>query len=903
MVWESVAKVDEDKKEKPSAGWSTVATVDDEPVVQDESVVQGLKHALKGYPKMALGMAELPSMIGNAATYGQRNILNRAGVPEEVTDKVKMPYLAEQEFMQPVMETLENTEGVSPGSWADFAQTFVEWGGLGPFSAVRKGASVLPDLGAGLGAMAGDYFADEIGEVGGGILGTVLGLVRRRGTDIPTTAEKVAVNVIQENAADPKGLARAVEASKEDAGTFADRTGDAGVYNIEAGVRANINAAEEARYNEIEADRDQQVMDSVRDQFNPQGADPDLAKAKADQSLKATKRTIEGAIDRKTQEIQSTKERTIQEGSDSLLPVQEQILASNTARLDAQKIAEEAAQRAEEAIAARNKAIDEFSSDETLADASITARNAYEEARATNKLLVEEIWKPFDEVVSTPFAPYKNIVKEWAESLPPAKRNAIEKNAAIAGPKGILAPFRLKNISEMKPKEIQNWIKAINDEKSIPTGGKFSENEHGALGSLYDALRAKLEADFPAYKEGMEASARFEARFPQQLQEAAAKEPEEFFKVLGESDESGAVAIRLLNKADIPGMPEAVTKRLKALARRYKDGLPDDKFNLEFESIMESLPPEVQRQAMAIVEKGNAAEAAEAASEAARKSSGIAEIDAEKAAAQLGTERFGLEKAKRKIEEDAFKEIADAEKSGEALKRSVQSSELAKWAKGRESYIRKVLKNPDDMAGFEKLKQQINSLGVDAQESFKADIGRIIIEKLQSTGKQSAFKRSIGEAQPVDVSAVEKFNNMTRSLRESGILSEREITKMRESLNRLSSHGYRMNSKADYKQAFENQKFLSDLFTSGISALSLKLLPGSSLVMAGAVRRAVKAFLQPGGKNDSETMQALNDIMLNPDSYAEIMAKMDNQADMQQAVLTKLNSFAQSNQAVQSEDQ
>ena len=96
---------------------------------------------------------------------------------------------------------------------------------------------------------------------------------------------------------------------------------------------------------------------------------------------------------------------------------------------------------------------------------------------------------------------------------------------------------------------------------------------------------------------------------------------------------------------------------------------------------------------------------------------------------------------------------------------------------------------------------------------------------------------------------------------------------MRESLNRLSSHGYRMNSKADYKQAFENQKFLSDLFTSGISALSLKLLPGSSLVMAGAVRRAVKAFLQPGGKNDSETMRALNDIMLNPDSYAEIMAK------------------------------
>ena len=495
---------------------------------EGESVVQGLKHTLKGYPKMALGMAELPSMIGNLATYGQRNILNRFGVPEEVTDKVKMPYLSEQEFMQPVMETLENTEGVSPGSWADFAQTFgVEWGGLGPFSAVRKGASVLPDLGAGLGAMAGDYFADEIGEVGGGILGTVLGLARRRGPDIPTTAEKVAVNVIQENAADPKGLARAVEASKEDAGTFADRTGDAGVYNIEAGVRANINAAEEAKYKEIEADRDQQVMDSVRNQFNPQGADPKLAKAKADQSLKATERTIEGAINRKAQEIQSTKKRTIQEGSDSLLPVQEQILASNTARLNAQKIAEEAAQRAEEAIAARNKAIDEFSSDETLADASITARNAYDEARATNELLVNEIWNPFDEVVSTPFAPYKDIAMEWAENLSPAQINAINKNPAM---RKVLEPFGLEDVSEMRPRELQGWLEAVADELNNPTGGKFNKNEQEQLRPLYKALRAKLEADFPAYKEGMEASARFEARFPQQLQEAAAKEPEEFFK-------------------------------------------------------------------------------------------------------------------------------------------------------------------------------------------------------------------------------------------------------------------------------------------------------------------------------------------------------------------------------------
>ncbi len=583
MAWESVAKVDEDKKDTPSDGWSTVATVDDDVEVvtayppAPQGVNPELWHALKGYPKMALGMAELPSMIGNAATWSQRKILNRLGVPEEVTDKIKMPYLSEQEFMQPVMEGLENTEGVSRGSWADIAQTGVEWGGLGPFSAVRKGASVLPDVGAGVGAMAGDYFADEIGEVGGGILGTVLGLARRRGPDIPTTAEKVAVNVIQENAADPKGLVRAVEASKEDAGTFADRTGDAGVYNIEAGVRANVNAATEAKYNAKEAQRNQQVRDSISNQFNPQGADTKLVKEKADQSLQATEDTIEGAIDRKTQEIQSKKKRAIQEKSDSLLPLREQILVSNTARLDAQKIAEEAAQKAEEAIAARNKAIDEFSSDETLADAAITARKAYDEARATNKLLVEEIWKPFDQVASTPFAPYKDIAMEWAENLSPAQINAINKNPAV---RKVLEPFGLEDVSEMRPRELQGWLEAVADELNNPTGGRFNKNEQEQLRPLYDALRGKLEADFPAYKEGMDASARFEDRFPKQLQEAAAKEPEEFFKALGESDESGAVAIRLLNNADIPGMPEAVTKRLKALARRYKDGLPDNKFNL-----------------------------------------------------------------------------------------------------------------------------------------------------------------------------------------------------------------------------------------------------------------------------------------------------------------------------------
>lgn len=910
MGWETVASVDEDKKKNPSSEWESVAIIDDDVEVVDETPFNFSEdalpmaiHALKGYPKMALGMAELPSMIGNAATWSQRNILNRLGVPEEVTDKVKMPYLSEQEFMQPAMEWAENTEGVSPGSWADIAQTGVEWGGLGPFSAVRKGASVLPDLGAGVLSMAGDYFADEIGEVGGGIAGTVLGLLGRRGANIPTAAEKVAINVIQENAADPKGLPRALDASKEDAGTFADRTGDAGVYNIEAGVRANVNAATEAKYKEIEADRDEQVMDSVRNQFNPQGVDPDVAKTKADQSLRATEKIITEATGRKTKEIEARKKADIEAESDALLPSQSKILESNAARLEAQKIAEEAAQRAEEAIAARNKAIDEFSSDETLADAAITARKAYDEARATNKLLVEEIWKPFDQVASTPFAPYKNIVKEWAENLPPAQRNAIEKNQAIAGPKGILAPFRLKNISEMKPKEIQNWIKAINDEKSIPTGGKFSENEHGTLGSLYDALRGKLEADFPSYKEGMEASAKFEQRFPQQLQDAAAQEPELFFKALGESDESGAVAIRLLNKADIPGMSEAVTKRLKSLARRYKEGLPDDKFNLEFESIMESLPPEVQRQAMAIVEKGSVAEAAEAASVAASKSVEIAGTASGKAVNELDQAKVRLEKAVDKIQTKSLDDIQEAESSGKNLKRAVADSELQKWSKNRKTYINRILNNPDDMRGFEKLKQQIDRLGADAQESFRANLGEIIIEKIQSGGKDAAFKRSKGESQPVDVSAVERFNNMTRSLRESGILSEKEIIKMRESLNRLSSHGYRLNSKKDYKAAFENEKFLRDMFASGISALALKLLPGSSLVMAGATRRAVKAFVQPGGNTNSATMKALNDIMLNPESYVEIMAKMDNKADMQQAVLTKLNSFAQSNQAVQSEDQ
>ena len=904
MAWETVSKVDEEE-EKPS-NWSTVAVVDEpeedsEPFSFSEDVVPDLIHAIpKGLAKMVAGVADLPNLASTVGTYPQRKILNMYGVPEEYTDKAIVPSFSESETMnapreslagidmdgRSITELLNKTEGVEEGDFANYAQTSVEWGGAGPISAFRKGVTAAPDIAMAIGAPIGEFLGNQLdesagtyGEIAGGLTG--LGSALRKGKGVGDAVKVIKDSMWGDSNEVIEEVSKRVNAKEK--GTLTDLSGDQGLANLEART-----AGGPSRQNYVETDiaRQQQIADEIREPLGT--ADPATAQVSGQAEIdRRLNEVIPGYVESRQQRVEIPL-RADQQAAEAANEIpQAAAVEAGLNQAGAQQRAGVAMDNTVEAAREAEAARAAFESTETLAESSIKGSEAWKSAKAADKAdNVQPIWDDFDAIESTPYAPYRNTVNDFVDGLPESQKVEIEANPKIDS---LLRPFKNKDITEMKPKQIQKYLEQIKKEIDNPTGGT-SSTAHDDLRELYTELRNQLGDDFPIFDEAMKAEAALKTRFDAGgvVDEASKGEPELFFKAAGEGDEAGAVAARILRGAEIPGMPEAQAGRLRALARRFKGGTPDEQFLLEYESIMDSLPADVRSQAQSVVDTGRVREAAGAAEEAAAKTAAAASKQA-KAAEKIARESTKATAGEvARLEKAIAKQQGEVAKTGTRLERSVSKSNLNKYVNDRKGTLRNMLKNPDDVSDLVELKRNMERLG--ETDSFNANMADVILETLSDTASgEAGLAIASGRTAPLKADAIPRFENIAESLTEAGT-DPSVIQKMRTAVLKLSTTQQR----AAARQAMMTREHvLQNIIESGVSAIGLKLAPGSSLVWSGTIRKAVRSLMGRGGSRDKAMMQALDDFMLNPENYLEAVLAADSPAKGQQILMSELVAASQ----------
>jgi hypothetical protein len=483
-------------------------------------------------------------------------------------------------------------------------------------------------------------------------------------------------------------------------------------------------------------------------------------------------------------------------------------------------------------------------------------------------------------------------VDEFIDSLPDAQR--IEFERAFDN---LTRPFSNEKITEMKPKQIQKFLEQMKVELGKPKvgGGAVRGAAHDDLQKLYTELRTQLGDDFPIFEEAMEAQAALNTRFDKGgvVDEAAGGAPERFFEGAGESDRAGAVSARIIKDAEIPGMPAVQGDNLRALARRYNEGLPDEKFILQYESIMDTLPPELRNQAQAVVDTGRGLEAAGAAETAANKTASAAVINTESAEAAARASVRNTAKETDRLERAVEKARAEAAETGEGLRKATEQSNLNKYVKDREGTILKLLKNPDDVSGLIELQQSMKNIG--ELDSFNANLGDVILRRLSVKGRAEGIPMAMGQGPVLNASAIPEFHKIAASLVEAGF-DPKVIESIKEKLYKLSTAEMRANSR---KLLMNDSNFMQDLLASGTAAAALKFLPLNSLVLAGVVRRAVKTAFSAAGRGEKATIAAIDDFMLHPKKYLKAAEDAKNPAQLQQTITAELIAASQTAQAIQ----
>ena len=397
------------------------------------------------------------------------------------------------------------------------------------------------------------------------------------------------------------------------------------------------------------------------------------------------------------------------------------------------------------------------------------------------------------------------------------------------------------------------------------------------------------------FEEAMEAQAALNTRFDKGgiVDEAAGGAPERFFEGAGESDRAGAVSARIIKDAEIPGMPAVQGDNLRALARRHNNGLPDEKFLLEYESIMDTLPPELRNQAQAVVDTGRGLEAAGAAETAATKTAVAAgkQADTATTAAEVSTTATANEVAR--LEKTIAAEKLAATQRGDRLAGAVAKSNLSKYVKDREGTILKLLKNPDDVSGLIELQRSMKNIG--ELDSFNANLGDVILRRLSSKGRAEGLAMATKQGPVLNASAIPEFHKIAASLVEAGF-DPKVIEGITEKLYKLSTTEMRANSR---KLLMNDSNFMQDLLASGTAAAALKFLPLNSLVLAGVVRRAVKTAFSAAGRGEKATIAAIDDFMLHPKKYLKAAEDAKNPAQLQQTITAELIAASQTAQAIQ----
>lgn len=733
---------------------------------------------------------------------------------------------------------------------ADALRKGAEWAAGGLRKAVQPSARIGADLLMGAGAATGDYLSggSPAGEIAGGMAGLMAGIpLARSGRDISK-----AVNAINEVAGRPGGLSQTVRGAGDEVGTLADLTDNSNLYDLQATVAATPTGR--AALDTVEVARQNQMADVIRSQFGDGAQDAAEVAAK-------------GRIFGTTSRVQERGARQ----ADALTGLYNDEMA-RLASSDAASMGDELAATSGANIARQrlDRAAQAMNTDRTLAQSSIEMSDAAKAAREVDDTAANKLWGEFRAQDDIDIQPVRKAISGVFKELTPNQKRRFNERY---GKYFKWAQLKMGPTMEARDigtelSEMKAALRKAYDEGVTDTDKHFERAIKG--------IEGKLEEVNPAYRAARDATRAIHQRWDQgSIPDALQGEAELFGRTLSMSDEAGALNTRLLNAADIPGMPEAVAGRLRSLARRTGRGV-DDGFIREYESAMDALPPEFRQQANELIDAGQAVERADAVVESSQKL-GSATRKANEAQRTALTKALESEKGK-------------ITKAGQRLEKSVGKAVLGEFSRSPKKTIDNLVRT-GDTDRLSTLYRQLSQEGDEAAQGFRAMAGDALMSRLSRSGDRAGMRAMSGDTAPMTPKAFADFVAMRDSFVKSGILDDGQADQISDMLARTASQQKAKNASF---RVFGGTSEGLDLASSAVGAALVNLLPGSSssLILAGAMRRAAKRILG-NMQNKTKAHMILEDMIVDPRKYVEGAEQAKNIEQASKMLESKLNAAAQ----------
>ena len=743
---------------------------------------------------------------------------------------------------------------VDPLSLGGSLRTGAEFASFGPINALRNSVTSLPDWAAGVGGAVGQYVADnEMGSLAGIPAAVVAAIMRKD----PNMAVNQAIKVV-DNASPSPDTSRyeQVRSAVDDAGeegTLADVVGDSQeLYDLEAGSRSNLSINRNYE-NGPDTARQNQLASRLLEPF---GSDLST-NADSATALNLTEQARQNIVDRGTAQQLAI--------DNAAIPQREAIVLAEREAREAGKAADELVVAATAATSAAKESALPLSTRSVAKESGDFMETVNTAAKKNWDETVQPLWDEFDKLPEVPLRPIQEAMLEYQQSLTPTQwadfsEKYLKFFKRFTGEEGkTMLPLDIQSQLARMKSEITNLVKKGESTPESRQLGDFVKLIEKKLSQSPDlgatplrlganSLRIGGYADNSVYGRAKEASTTFYKRFnPRRLGETRQNSyPEEFSKNLNLSDESGAVLAADLAKADIPGAPQALAKTLQALARR--GGKVDDVFMRRYEDIMEAAPSEISQNFSNFVMTQKAQKAAEKA----------ATVAARTEKRSLGEAAAELKQVDKRVASEGKVVVEDVNKATSALNKTV----LAEFAK--DPSIDTLLSN-NDTAGLKRLGKLLNEGGVGSQ--FKSRIRDSLKNKKWGTD-------------------IDETHRLQQKLVDAGIISQDDVVKMNDRIySGTKRDSLRRKAIASFL-SFSGKESRSLEASLGAAALMRFFPGGSSLILAGAVRRAIKNQLEKGDKGKSETTKILEDFLINPKKY---LAAVENRKEPQvMSVLTML---------------
>jgi len=753
--------------------------------------------------KALFDVIDLPSTLYNAGMgIAGQDDLKIGGTMDALRPYLTKRSPAVEEANDPLLEAL---------------RTGTEWGS--PAAVVRKGASRMPDIAAGVGAAAGEYLGGETGELVGGLGGGIGGTLRelipalRGGEDAAAIAVRKAVGGEGEQGEEYMDAIRAARARGE-VGTVGDITQDPNLAAAEAKILKTDPIGRERLLRTL-TDREQQQERLFGANLTPETS-VNAPREAGQQVGFARDRVNAEAQGRESQAIEAealeqARSRQAQQGAES------QLAGART--------------QAEQAGAP-------FTGIGRPDVAAAEMQQSYKDLdEYIKKNDVKPAWKTFDEVRDISTQDMADTLSSFSKELPEVERAELSSQF-----KSIMS--RMNNLEEISdPRDVQfllSSIKDINRQARVNNDFGTLNKRLSQVGDIVNDALAKNEKVGPAFKDAIAQTVLQKQRLGSggRFGKAqSAEDPETFVRTIGGfKGEAGAANIRRVMESKDPATIATAEKYIREDLKNT-DLTPDTLS--EYAAAFDKMPG-LRGEVTAAIASNQTLREVEDASKAVIS---------------------GEAKAQEKASTLLTKAIKDIRSQQGKQTSKLTGLPLSKFAKSPKTFISNVLSSKDDFGALGKLSQRFARKGPEHKQAFK----NLVLGELRA--------KLLKATPDIDGNMPKDMQSQLNRLVDAGVVDTSDVKVVSDII--ASEQGRRLRAAGGAAPGAEMdtaaQRAIEDGVSTALTLPMLSMLPsGHQLMAAGMLKRTFKTLIRQQ-RLDPKKLDLFTQAMADPKVFSDVM--------------------------------